>query len=105
MHFLALQRSIDGVSKKMLTQTLRHLERDGLVTRRPEPHDSSVEYSLTALGQGLCGPLESLRQWSEENFAGVEQARACFDAANGARHVSDRKRRPAGGTSQRSESA
>lgn len=82
MHFLALQRSLGGVSKKVLTETLRHLERDGLITRRPEPHQAAVEYSLTALGQSLCGPLEALRKWSEDNVTAVEHARQRFDGAN-----------------------
>jgi DNA-binding HxlR family transcriptional regulator len=66
-HFLALQRRLGGISKKVLTETLRRLERDGLVTRRPEPHQSTVEYSL--------------RRWSEEHEAVVEDARQRFDAA------------------------
>lgn len=87
MHFLALQRSLDGVSKKVLTETLRRLERDGLVTRRPELHQSAVEYSLTALGQSLCGPLEALRRWSEDHVAEVERDRAAFDGRHGANAV------------------
>src|SRR6476469_4189121 len=67
MHFLALQRSQAGVSKKVLCETLRHLERDGLVTRRPEIYQSAVEYSLTAVGQSLCTALEALHQWAAEN--------------------------------------
>ena len=84
MHFLALQRSLGGVSKKVLAETLRRLERDGLVTRRPEPHQAAVEYSLTSLGQSLCGPLEALRRWSEDNVAAVAQARDRFDGATAA---------------------
>lgn len=91
MHYLALQRSLGGVSKKVLTQTLRRLERDGLVTRRPEHNHSTVEYSLTGLGQSLCGPLEALRRWSEENALEVEGARQRFDAAFDA--ILERRRR------------
>jgi DNA-binding HxlR family transcriptional regulator len=83
-HFLALQRRLGGISKKVLTETLRRLERDGLVTRRPEPHQSTVEYSLTPLGQSLAGPLDALRRWSEEHEAVVEDARQRFDAARAA---------------------
>jgi DNA-binding HxlR family transcriptional regulator len=79
MHYLALHRSIDGISKKVLTQTLRRLERDGPVTRRPALHNTTVEYSLTSLGQSLCGPLDALRRWSEDNAAAVEDARRRFD--------------------------
>ena len=79
MHFLALQRSIEGISRKMLTETLRNLERDGLVTRRPDLHGPAVEYSLSGLGQTLCTPLETLRQWSEQNADAVEAARRRYD--------------------------
>jgi DNA-binding HxlR family transcriptional regulator len=84
-HFLALQRSLGGISKKVLTETLRRLERDGLVTRRPEPHQPTVEYSLTPLGESLAGPLDALRRWSEDHEAVVEDARQRFDAARAAR--------------------
>jgi hypothetical protein len=53
-------------------------------TRRPEPHQSTVEYSLTPLGQSLAGPLDALRRWSEEHEAVVEDARQRFDAARAA---------------------
>jgi len=84
MHFLALQRSQAGVSKKVLCETLRHLERDGLVTRRPEIHQSAVEYSLTAVGQSLCTALQALHQWAAENATAVETSRQRFDAVHGA---------------------
>ena len=87
MHFLALQRSQAGVSKKVLCETLRHLERDGLVTRRPEIHQSAVEYSLTAVGQGLCTALEALQQWAAANATAVEKSRERFDAVHGATHT------------------
>ena len=84
MHFLALQRSLTGVSKKVLCETLRHLERDGLVTRRPEIHQFAVEYSLTAVGQSLCTALEALHRWAAENATAIEKSRQQFDAAHGA---------------------
>ena len=84
MHFLALQRSLTGVSKKVLNETLQHLERDGLVTRRPEMHQSAVEYSLTAVGQSLCTALEALHHWAAENSTAVEESRKRFDAAHAA---------------------
>jgi DNA-binding HxlR family transcriptional regulator len=91
MHFLALQRSQAGVSKKVLCETLRHLERDGLVTRRPEIHQSAVEYSLTAVGQSLCTALEALHQWAADNATAVEKSQQRFDAARGAAPI-DRSR-------------
>ena len=90
-HFLALQRTLDGISRKVLTQTLRRLERDGLVNRRPEPNHDAVEYSLTALGQSLCRPLDGLRQWCEENFAAVEDARRRFDTLTATAAESSRR--------------
>src|SRR5579883_1511501 len=61
MRHSALRRRIGGISQKMLTQTLRNLERNGLVTRRIYPVvPPRVEYSLTSLGQTLCEPLKAL---------------------------------------------
>ena len=87
MHFLALQRSVTGVSKKVLCETLRHLERDGLVTRRPEIHQSAVEYSLTGVGQSLCTALEALHQWAAENGPAIEKSQQRFDAAHRVDHT------------------
>jgi DNA-binding HxlR family transcriptional regulator len=87
MHFLALQRSVTGVSKKVLCETLRHLERDGLVTRRPEIHQFAVEYSLTGVGQSLCTALEALHQWAAENGTAIEKSRQRFDAAHRGAHT------------------
>lgn len=74
--YAALRDRIEGVSEKMLTQTLRHLEQDGLVARTvfPEipPH---VEYTLTPLGNTLRSPLTALRRWSVQHAAEVMQAR------------------------------
>ena len=68
-----LRRSIGGISQKMLTQTLRSLERDGLVLRKvhdgPRPR---VEYSLTRLGRTLIEPLRTLCHWSERHLAELE---------------------------------
>lgn len=78
--FGALRRSIDGISQKMLTQTLRDLERDGLVSRRVYPTTPpSVEYALTPLGETLTGPLGALREWAEQHIAQVLTARAAYD--------------------------
>ncbi|MDR3669993.1 MAG: helix-turn-helix domain-containing protein [Holophaga sp.] len=71
-----LQRAVDGISQKMLTQTLRELERNGLVLRKvfPEvpPH---TEYSLTTLGLTLIEPLEALCAWAEQYLPALEKAR------------------------------
>ncbi len=82
----ALLRRIDGVSQKMLTQTLRDLERDGLITRISHPEvPPRVEYRLTALGQSLSVVLNSIDQWVRENFARVAAAQHTYDAAQSAR--------------------
>jgi len=79
-----LQREIGGISQKMLTKTLRRLERDGLVARRTYPVvPPRVEYSLTALGESLMGILAALCQWAEEDIEEVEAARADYDARLG----------------------
>ncbi|MDF2680073.1 MAG: HxlR family transcriptional regulator [Brevibacillus sp.] len=75
-----MSRRIDGISKKMLTQTLRQLERDGLVHRELIPSmPPIVEYSLTSLGQSLIQPMHELKRWTNEHYAMVEQARAEYD--------------------------
>ncbi len=72
-----LQRGIGGVSQKMLTQTLRALERDGLVERRVYPVvPPRVEYSLTPLGRTLVEPLDAVRRWAERHLGEMLQARA-----------------------------
>jgi DNA-binding HxlR family transcriptional regulator len=68
--FSTLRREIGGVSQKMLTQTLRGLERDGLVTRTIYPSvPPKVEYSLTPLGRTLVALLDAIRVWSETHLA------------------------------------
>src|SRR6478735_8226374 len=70
MRYAALQREIGGISQKMLTQTLRSLERDGLVQRTVHPVvPPKVEYSLTKLGRTLIDPLQGLCRWSEKHLA------------------------------------
>ena len=79
--FGSLRRAIGGISQKMLTQTLRNLERDGLVVRRVYPTTPpSVEYALTPLGETLTGPIAAIRAWAEQNIAQVLAARAAFTA-------------------------
>ena len=71
-----LERKIEGVSQKVLTQALRKLEKNGLVRREVFPVvPSKVEYSLTPLGETLVEPLSMLAEWSEEHLAEIEQYR------------------------------
>lgn len=78
--FTELQRSIDGISQRMLTVTLRSLERDGIVTRTVRqampPH---VDYALTPLGQTLRDATKVLIEWSEGHVAEIDAARAAYD--------------------------
>lgn len=75
-----LQREIGGVSQKMLTQTLRSLERDGIVKRKVYPViPPMVEYSLTPLGETLIKPICSLCEWAETHIPQVEVARNLYD--------------------------
>ena len=79
--FSELQRSIGGISQKMLTQTLRSLERDGLVSRTVYAEvPPRVEYALTPLGETLCAPIAAIRLWAEANIAEVAEAQAVYDA-------------------------
>ncbi len=72
-----LQREISGVSQKMLTQTLRSLERDGLVARKVYPVvPPRVEYSLTPLGRSLTEPLQAICVWAEKHLPELQAARA-----------------------------
>lgn len=80
--FAALHRQIGGISQKMLTQTLRRLERDGLVQRTVYAEvPPRVEYCLTPLGRTLCAPLAALRAWAEDNIAAVQAAQQRYDQA------------------------
>jgi DNA-binding HxlR family transcriptional regulator len=79
--FTELARRIEGVSQKMLTQTLRGLERDGLVTRTVHAAvPPRVDYELTALGRTLSGPIAALEQWALDHMADVLAAREAYDA-------------------------
>jgi len=78
--FSELQRIITGISQKMLTQTLRSLERDGLITRTIYPEvPPRVEYALTPLGETLIEPLAALRQWAETHIEAVTAAQNTYD--------------------------
>ncbi|WP_374409001.1 winged helix-turn-helix transcriptional regulator [Pelagerythrobacter sp.] len=79
--FSALGRNVPGISQKMLTQTLRQMEREGLVTRTVHPEvPPRVEYRLTTLGHELAEAFCGVWQWAERNIAAIEAARARYDA-------------------------
>jgi DNA-binding HxlR family transcriptional regulator len=80
--FSQLSRAIPDISKRMLTQTLRDLERDGLITRQVFPtKPPSVEYRLATLGHSLLEPLSLLIGWSERHHAEIYDSRGRFDKA------------------------
>jgi DNA-binding HxlR family transcriptional regulator len=82
VRFNQLRRDIEGVSQKVLTQTLRNLERDGLISRQVFPTvPVTVEYSLTPLGQTLTKTVAALTHWAEQNFDAVRLAQQSFDAS------------------------
>lgn len=82
--FSELKRGIEGISQRMLTLTLRGLERDGLVTRTVTPSiPPRVDYELTELGRSLLGPVNALGQWAIVNRETVDAARQAFDAQAG----------------------
>lgn len=79
--FRELQRAIDGISQRMLTLTLRRLERDGLVSRTvQDTRPPQVEYALTDLGYSLTGPLRTLAEWSARHRADIAASRRLWDA-------------------------
>src|SRR6266436_2645350 len=79
--FSEIRRAIPDVSQRMLTLTLRGLERDGLVSRKVTPTIlPRVDYELTALGRSLQSPVIALGQWALENMQHIQAARAAFDA-------------------------
>jgi DNA-binding HxlR family transcriptional regulator len=80
LRFNALRRAIEGISQRMLTVTLRSLERDGLVSRTVRPTTPpEVEYAVTELGYSLGVPLGALGCWAAENRNVLRQAQAAFD--------------------------
>ena len=81
--FNEIKRLIGGISQRMLTLTLRGLERDGLVTRTVFPTiPPRVDYELTDLGRGLTQPVMALGKWAIEHKREIEHARARFDRPN-----------------------
>ena len=81
LRFGELQRSVEGISQRMLTVTLRSLERDGLVARTMHPEvPPRVEYVLTPLGATLLDTMKALLAWTETHVEEVDAARARYDA-------------------------
>ena len=79
--FNELRREIPSVSQRMLTLTLRNLERDGLVSRTVTPSiPPRVDYALTELGFSLLKPVNALEQWALDNVEAIHRAQAQFDA-------------------------
>jgi DNA-binding HxlR family transcriptional regulator len=78
--FSELQRRIEGISQKMLTQNLRNLERSGLVTRTVYPQvPPKVEYNLTELGETLYEPISAVQRWAETYILDVQSAQHDYD--------------------------
>ncbi len=81
--FSDVRRALPDISKRMLTQSLRGLERDGLVTRHVFPtKPPSVEYRLSPLGRSVLAPLSGLVEWAEDSHAAIRDARVRYDAAS-----------------------
>lgn len=81
--FSELAKTVDGVSQKMLTQTLRGLERDGLVARTIFAQiPPRVEYELTASGRSLSEPMLALEEWTKANMPRIVTAREAYDGAH-----------------------
>ena len=94
MRFNEIRRAIGGISQRMLTLTLRSLERDGLVTRTVHPTiPPRVDYALTELGYTLRTPLVAVAEWARANRAAIDEARKIFDATSDASPSSRQLRR------------
>jgi DNA-binding HxlR family transcriptional regulator len=79
--FNELKRGIDGISQRMLTLTLRNMERDGLVTRTVTPSiPPRVDYELTDIGESLAEPVKILGDWAFQNLERIAAAQAAYDA-------------------------
>ncbi len=82
MRFTSLRHTVPGISQRMLTLTLRHLERDGLVSRTAYAEvPPRVEYALTPLGRRLLPPVVALAKWALDNAGEIQDNRDAFDAA------------------------
>jgi DNA-binding HxlR family transcriptional regulator len=80
LRFSELMRAVHGISQRMLTTTLRHMERDGILTRRVYPEvPPRVEYTLTARGRGLLVPVKSLIAWILNEWPEIAKSRQEYD--------------------------
>ena len=83
--FSSLRRQIEGISQKMLSQTLKSLERDGLVSRAAfATVPVTVEYSITPLGETLAATVDQVRLWADRYIGAVQAAQRAYDAGGGA---------------------
>jgi len=79
LRFSDLRRAVGDISQRMLSQTVRRLEQDGLVARRVHPTvPPRVDYTLTDMGQSILGPLEALVDWAEAHHGRIREAREAF---------------------------
>ena len=84
LRFNELKRNL-GISQRMLSLTLRALQRDGLVSRTYHPTiPPKVEYALTPMGQSFCAPVNALGQWALDHLSSIDAARAEYDEAEAA---------------------
>jgi DNA-binding HxlR family transcriptional regulator len=85
MRFTELQQRVPGISQRMLTRTVRQLERDGLVARTSFPEvPPRVEYELTSLGRTLIGPAVALAEWAVDSNPDIELSQAAYDSRQSA---------------------
>ncbi|MFT3696435.1 MAG: helix-turn-helix domain-containing protein [Kofleriaceae bacterium] len=83
VRYLQLQRDIEGITKKMLTQTLRRLERDGFVVRQTiRLRPLAVEYALTPRGREVTPLIVQLKRWAEQNWRAIGASNAAFDGGH-----------------------
>ena len=81
MRFGKLRKEVEGITKKMLTQTLRRLERDGLISRSViSNRPLAVQYQLTRLGRDVVPVVVKLKGWAEKNWQAIHEANESFDA-------------------------
>lgn len=91
LRFNAVKRRLEGITQKALTQTLRRLERNGLLERRVIPSSQiAVEYQITSLGRTLQAPFKALYAWTKDHMPDVERARQTYDEREKG-HISGRK--------------
>ena len=84
LRFNAVRRLLEGVTQKALTQCLRRLERNGLVSRRVIPASPvAVEYAITPVGRSLFAPFKALYAWTLDHYSAVAEARETFDKRAG----------------------